>query len=132
MAFSAERRRYIKYLRKRGLSYSQIGIILGISKQRVQVILAAKSKAKRYINISPSPQTISDLFINISRAPTKENTVDRNRLSRREAARVLNVAPATLTRWVIQGKLKCLLDDRGNYIYSWSDIESFLGNPLDG
>jgi hypothetical protein len=92
MAFSADRRQYIKYLRKRGLSYSQIGIILGISKQRVQCILAAKSKAKGYIKISPSPQSISDLFINMI-STQHLNTSIEERPMWREKDQLLRSAP---------------------------------------
>jgi hypothetical protein len=118
---------YIKYLRERGLSYSQIGAILDISKQRVHSIVAAKSKAKRYIDISPSRQTLSDLFSNVNQASAKQKTVARSLLSRREVAPVLYVSPDTLTHWVIQIQSSCLLDGRGHYIYRWLGIDSLLG-----
>ena len=91
-------------LRDAGLTYNQIGQLLGLSKQRAWQILKAKK---------PKPQK-----------PVLES---KTMLRVSEVAQILGLHPNTVRRWSDQGLLKAIvITNRGDRRFQREDVERFI------
>ena len=92
--------------REAGLTLSQIGHILGISKERVRQILKLKPPAHK-------PNLQSKVMLTVT-----------------DAAQLLGVHPTTVRRWSNQGKLKTYrINPRGDRRFRREDVDDFLSEP---
>lgn len=89
-------------LRAVGLAYAKIGLVMGITPQRVQQLIKPRKSSKLELNA-------------------------KLMLSTSEAAKLIGVHNNTLRRWAKKGVIKSyLICDRGDRRFKREDIDSFL------
>jgi excisionase family DNA binding protein len=96
-------RENVENLKQQGFSQSQIGRMVGVSRERVRQIIANKSKRKDFAEV--------------------KNLL----LSTGDVARLLNVHPNTVRRWSRDGLLKTYrLGPRGDRRFMREDVQKML------
>jgi len=95
-------------LRATGLSYAEIGRLLGISRERVRQIIIRKS-------VTPKPSPESKIMLRIG-----------------DVAKILGLHSNTVRRWAQKGILKNYrIGSRGDRRFRREDIDAFLNRSTE-